>query len=257
MKYIDIPNKNIKNVIYMVTNIINGKSYIGQTIYLLRKRMTKHKSGNNTYPLGMAIRKYGCENFEVRILHKCSSLDELNRLEVEEIKNRNTLIPNGYNIEIGGNNKCSNEESIKKIKNWYKNNKRKFSDIINSKENRDKVSTNTKIGIYKKVGEIERRRSLMFERNKNDFDKNLLLMTKLVEYIRYEDAFILNEHMINDIVRFIKAKYSIPSIWKSLKTKRYLRNIYGDCTMLSIGNIRGIIKRHDLLATSQKCIEIK
>lgn len=63
--------------IYKITNLINDKSYIGQSINIHR-RFGDHKSAafskNNhkySYPLSQAFRKYGIENFSFQILEEC------------------------------------------------------------------------------------------------------------------------------------------------------------------------------------------
>ena len=67
--------ENHYNCIYMYTNKINGKRYIGQTIDF-NKRHKKHisssynekKEYDYNYPFHRAIRKYGIENFKIKIL---------------------------------------------------------------------------------------------------------------------------------------------------------------------------------------------
>ena len=89
--------------IYKVTNLINGKSYIGQTITSLRNRWNKHCSVNSGCPaLGEAIKKYGKENFTVEEIGGANSLSELNYQEWLLIYKFNSLVPNGYNISVGG-----------------------------------------------------------------------------------------------------------------------------------------------------------
>ena len=92
-------------IIYKATNKINGKSYIGQTRYDLKKRRTDHlsegKSDNNFFH--NALIKYGKNNFEWIIIEKCNSKKELNEKEVHYIKQYNTFKPNGYNLTFGGN----------------------------------------------------------------------------------------------------------------------------------------------------------
>lgn len=41
-------------------------------------------------------------DWQVTILHICKSPDEANRIEIEEIRNFNSVIPNGYNLTHGG-----------------------------------------------------------------------------------------------------------------------------------------------------------
>lgn len=74
--------------IYKITNKLNNKSYIGQSIDI-EKRFQKHKSTafwknsknlKYDYPLYQAFRKYGIENFYFEVLEECLE-NELNEKE--------------------------------------------------------------------------------------------------------------------------------------------------------------------------------
>jgi len=102
----------MKGYIYITTCLVNGKKYVGQS--------TNHKNKGNYIGSGIAfkcaIRKYGTDNFVKEIIHdNILSLDELNKLERKYISEFNTLVPNGYNIDLGGTNKgrCSNTTKLK------------------------------------------------------------------------------------------------------------------------------------------------
>ena len=41
-------------------------------------------------------------SWQVAILHTCKSRDVANTLEIEEIRNFNSVAPNGYNLSAGG-----------------------------------------------------------------------------------------------------------------------------------------------------------
>lgn len=61
-----------------------------------------------------AICKYRSSDFEISLLEECS-IAELDEREVYWIKTLNTLAPNGYNLESGGNkNKWASEETREK-----------------------------------------------------------------------------------------------------------------------------------------------
>ena len=93
--------------IYKITNLINGKVYIGQSINI-DKRIKEHfwKAQNSkdisfNSILHQAIRKYGKENFLCEIVEECD-IDIIDERERFYIKYFNSLSPNGYNILEGG-----------------------------------------------------------------------------------------------------------------------------------------------------------
>jgi group I intron endonuclease len=91
------------NVIYMITNSINGKCYIGQTNDI-KRRIRRHKNDSRSYDtyLYKSIRKYGWNNFTHSIIETCKNRNELNQKEVYYIRKYDTFIPNGYNMTLGG-----------------------------------------------------------------------------------------------------------------------------------------------------------
>jgi hypothetical protein len=105
--------------IYIITNIITNKKYIGQTL--------SHRKNHNKYrPFGYqgrfkdhiseaicntkkkqcnylnnSIREYGKDAFKIELIIQCNK-QELDLMEQKYIKEYNTLYPNGYNLTIGG-----------------------------------------------------------------------------------------------------------------------------------------------------------
>lgn len=101
-------------IIYCVTNKINNKKYIGQTISSLKKRWAEHCSTRpDVKLLHQAIKKYGKENFEIESLKECNSIEDLNFSEIQLIKEYNTLTPNDYNLALGGNQQGKHSEETK------------------------------------------------------------------------------------------------------------------------------------------------
>jgi group I intron endonuclease len=70
--------------------------------------------------ISKAILKHGSDNFEIKILSTCSSLEEMNHREQYYIRLFNTLSPLGYNVKSGGHNSRMSEETKKKISNSLK-----------------------------------------------------------------------------------------------------------------------------------------
>lgn len=93
-------------IIYKVTNLINGKCYIGKTIYSLQHRMKEHlyHINQSTSPCFYnALKKHGCENFEWEVLEKCEDEKELNEMEYHFIVQYESCYKeNGYNLSFGG-----------------------------------------------------------------------------------------------------------------------------------------------------------
>lgn len=90
-------------VIYLVTNKINGKQYVGQTIRPLAERWRDHCRLDNENYFHRAIHKYGRENFDIKVIDTAENEAELDRKEIAWIKKLDTMVPNGYNLKPGGN----------------------------------------------------------------------------------------------------------------------------------------------------------
>ena len=82
--------------IYITTNIINNKSYVGKDIH------DKSQYLGSGLLIVAAVKKYGRENFVKEILETCTSKEILSKREIFWIKEKNTISPNGYNLTQGG-----------------------------------------------------------------------------------------------------------------------------------------------------------
>lgn len=92
-------------IIYKATNKINGKAYVGQTVFSLENRRDRHirealNRKDNCY-FHRAIRKYGIEKFDWEILQERDTIEDLNRLEMYYIGLYDTF-EKGYNLTLGG-----------------------------------------------------------------------------------------------------------------------------------------------------------
>lgn len=91
--------------IYKATNTINGKSYIGQTTNLKRRKREHLRrrcaSGYRT-TFQKEIDEYGEDVFEWEILSACDNKADANKEETFQMLVNNTLEPNGYNSMTGG-----------------------------------------------------------------------------------------------------------------------------------------------------------
>lgn len=113
--------------IYKITNKIDGKCYIGQSVNV-QARWRKHKVVANQLngrdcdkPLYRAIRKYGIENFDFKIIEECPK-EQLNEREIFWIDYYDSFnLEKGYNLTKGGDNvgeicKKLTEEQVQEIK---------------------------------------------------------------------------------------------------------------------------------------------
>lgn len=135
-------------VIYKFTNKINGKVYVGQTIHekARYKNHLSNKRENIKSLIDKAISKYGIENFDYEILYRCTGereevIKKLNIKEIEYIEKYDCLVPNGYNLQTGGNMRFTiTEETRKKLsecgrKQWTEEKRKIWSEQMKGHEN--------------------------------------------------------------------------------------------------------------------------
>ena len=99
----------MRGFIYKITNTINGKSYIGQTIQNVKERFYQHcatkcSKAVSNMAIHRAIKKYGKSNFTVEVIEEIDSTN-LNDRERYWIKYYNSY-NNGYNSTKGGQEGC-------------------------------------------------------------------------------------------------------------------------------------------------------
>lgn len=106
--------------IYKITNLINQKVYIGQTVYDIQKRFRGHIASSykkehrkKTY-ISRAIKKYGEINFVCELITCASSKSELNFLEKFYIRYYNSFYYTGlgYNVAEGGYGGATNNNKV-------------------------------------------------------------------------------------------------------------------------------------------------
>lgn len=134
-------------IVYKLTNKLNGKCYIGQTIQTLENRLKQHISCGNTI-ISKALNKYGVDNFEITVIDNASNMKQLNSKEIFWIGFYKSLTKyNGYNVKLGGKNSRLTEEEKKIIsestkkalkkpevksklgRNWTDNQRKEFSQL--------------------------------------------------------------------------------------------------------------------------------
>lgn len=108
--------------IYKITNLINNKSYIGQTIeknpfVRINYHFKKYDKQKLVYN---SANKYGIDNFKKEIIFIVFDKKDLNFYEEYFIEYFNTIKPNGFNIMAGGQKHKMTDEIRKKIGNSMK-----------------------------------------------------------------------------------------------------------------------------------------
>lgn len=101
--------------IYKITNLIDGKIYVGQTVQKLSRRFNQHKHGI-TKGVDQAIKKYGIENFKIEPIEVCPC-EMLNEREMFWIKKLDCISPKGYNLTSGGDSDFRrSEETLERMR---------------------------------------------------------------------------------------------------------------------------------------------
>lgn len=123
--------------VYVITNTINNKQYVGKTNRDATSRLKEHfrestlgRSKNR--PLYRAISKYGIDNFTLEVIGRGLTPQEASDLEVAKIKELQTF-ETGYNATIGGDGKTyrlTSEEEVINIVSLY-NSGLSIKDIAN------------------------------------------------------------------------------------------------------------------------------
>jgi len=113
------------NIIYIIKNKLNGKCYIGQT-HRYKKRMWEHINSKKL-TISKAIRKYGKENFEFKIIDSnFETQNQMDEMEMHYIIQYNSY-KNGYNMTFGDKRSYGYKLSEEHKKNLSKARKGKVS----------------------------------------------------------------------------------------------------------------------------------
>lgn len=143
-------------IIYVATNTVNGKKYVGQTIKGLELRKKQHinssfnerQCGYN-YAFHVAIRKHGKESFEWVVVDEAYTKEELDEKEIFYIaKFQSMLTQNGYNSTIGGSVPIQTPETRKKISEKIKGKKKSEEHSKRISETRKKMFANGELKLH-------------------------------------------------------------------------------------------------------------
>lgn len=119
--------------IYKIVNLTDNKIYVGQAVSHILNHKRYRPYGHEgrfrchvseaysskkcqSHYLNSAIRKYGVNEFEVKLIEYCK-IEDANDREIHYIKENNSLFPNGYNLKNGGNVFTHTDESKKRVSN--------------------------------------------------------------------------------------------------------------------------------------------
>jgi group I intron endonuclease len=112
--------------VYKITNLVNGKVYIGQTVRKPETRWSEHLKGhkNGSRLLKSAIEKYGFESFSFEVFDELKDRCHLDLMESFLIKQFDSVSPKGYNLTSGGESPRWSEESRKLVSEIHTGSKR-------------------------------------------------------------------------------------------------------------------------------------
>lgn len=162
--------------IYLITNKINGKQYVGKTENTIDERWREHcndyqRKYCEKRPLYNAMLKYGIDNFEIKELEYLKEGGKLlSDREIYWIKKLGTYGSNGYNATKGGDGTLIyNYDEIVKLYNEYKS-INQVSKILNC----DKGTINKVLDIYNINTEERKTRSKAKVVEQYSLDEKLL-----------------------------------------------------------------------------------
>ena len=101
--------------LYKITNLLNNKCYIGITNRDPNERFAEHKKLSSTSFIGKAIQSDGVKNFSFEVILTNIEDNEISDLERKYIQKYNSLLPNGYNADLGGVEYHKHSNYIKNI----------------------------------------------------------------------------------------------------------------------------------------------
>jgi len=213
--------------IYLLTNLINNKKYVGQTIskninnrWNCYKKMVECSIGRCLYN---AFIKYSIKSFKFEIICICFD-EDCNRYEEEYIKKLNTIVPNGYNLQSGGNNRRQHPESILKktisMKNSdkYEEYKKNISIRMRGENNPNfgkKISEEQKIKtretlknnkVIKEKSE-ETKKKISDSLKKYYSENNISKLSKKIEKYSLDDKYIETYNSLSEASRNVENGY--------------------------------------------------
>lgn len=128
--------------VYKITNILNGKMYIGQTTRPERRFAEHTWKGSKSKILSAAVKKYGKDSFSFQILCWCPDkryADDVERKLIAAYDTRST----GYNICVGGEGLGSGEDHPVFGRVWSEGQRKRQADNMRGERNHRHGKPNT------------------------------------------------------------------------------------------------------------------
>jgi group I intron endonuclease len=164
--------KNYIGEIYKITNLVNGKIYIGQTRRTVKIRWKEHLSNsfnlNKDNKLYQAIRKHGTENFSIETIDSANTLIDLNKKEIYWIDFFNSF-KYGYNSTLGGDDNPMNYEHLR-IKAGLKISKARKGVPLSPKHREKSIKFLLSLGMQYKKGELHPYSKKVYKLNSNTLE---------------------------------------------------------------------------------------
>ena len=232
--------------IYLRTNKINGKQYVGQAVDFDRREYEwKHAKYYAGPLINRARGKYKIDDFKSEILRECQTQEELNQWEQYYIKKLNTKYPNGYNLTDGGGG-CSGykmtDEQRTKLSEARKGRTPWNKGLTNETDERVKKNSINKSGFHHSE-EMKRKNSEMKKGNKNWLGKHHSEETKkkISEY--QKQPHIKTQRMMDSKNRKETYQYTLDgkliAIYPSvLEAARQTNTHHANIRKCIIGNIK-------------------
>ena len=189
--------------IYLITNLINRKVYVGKTESTIKKRWYTHNWRANHIDkvekplvIDLAITKYGENSFEIEELDKAFNKQDLLRVEAYWIKYYDSTNPDkGYNIdpmgEITYSDECESiwqipnisEKSIQKYTKWRESLIKKKLPKERLLEFKRDIKYLSGVQLEKKYGLYPNRRALLREIRRVLHDENIETIEQAKEIV--------------------------------------------------------------------------
>lgn len=117
--------------LYLITNKINNKKYVGYTSRSIVERFREHCCSDMV--IGRAIKKHGRNNFEIRPISSAVKIETAKLFEQRLIATFDSFGRNGYNLTPGGDRSSPKANKLKKGVSPYNKDKCSFETVVEEK----------------------------------------------------------------------------------------------------------------------------